>query len=64
MTILSTITQKAATGTIYIKDRSAILFPINRPEKMINIEREKYALPLPEKKPEEEDVYVYQVTFY
>ena len=37
---------------------------INRPEKMINIEREKYALPLPEKKPEEEDVYVYQVTFY
>ena len=35
----------------------------NRPEKMINIEREKYALPLPEKKPEEEDVYVYQVTF-
>ena len=31
---------------------------------MINIEREKYALPLPEKKSEEEDVYVYQVTLY
>ena len=56
---------------ICIQDKSAILvvlcFPsklsINRPEKMINIEREKYALPLPEKKPEEEDVYVYQVAF-
>ena len=55
-----------------IQEKSVILvvlcFPsklsINRPEKMINIEREKYALPLPEKKPEDEDVYVYQVAFY
>merc|ERR1719189_1816417 len=30
----------------------------NRPEKMVNIEREKCGLPLPEKKTEEEDVYV------
>ena len=72
MTTPSIITQKTVTGTISITNKSTIQFvlnfhlkkhPSNRPEKVVNIEREKYRLPLPEKKTEEEDVYVYQVSF-